>query len=151
MLHSWSFLFVLTLLIIPGSDARSPGDGSLAVALDDCPKCQDDFWIGQSHKFASQGANYSCEPNSCHGSWQNGECSDYHFDCDVTLLLESGGAQLVEQLVAAEEWGELGVLIDRESALALNIERQAVQILGCDGSVVGQFALPDKGVAALNQ
>jgi len=82
--------------------------------------------------------------NSCHGNWQTGECSAWHWECGTSAML----------FKAAQEYASTGVQPawythgsgSTAGTLILNVDRGVVQVKNCQGAVVAQFHLAKPGL-----
>lgn len=87
---------------------------------------------------------HGCKPSTC---GVHGICGGLAKAGEVAL---PDRLDEVETAVAAGDVDRLNRLIaDRDAAIVLVSERQAVQVIGCGGNVVGHFKLPSALLAAL--
>lgn len=85
--------------------------------------------------------------NSCHGNWQEGSCSAWHYNCGLSMadfeeirLLANGDAKGLRGI--AERLGEA-------SSIVFNEERGMYQLLDCRGNVAVQFRADPRFVASV--
>ena len=139
---------VSVAILMASSTGFRRASRTFAVACPD--KCQDIGSQGASHKFAETGANYKCEPNFCHDDPSSGTCEAYHDVCSISSLEAKRDVALIEVVVARDD--ELGVKTLLETygdAVQYNKRRHAVQVFGCDGSVIAHLPVSVATAASL--
>jgi len=119
----------------------APGQASEVPGIDPCFRCNDveDGMGGWEHYFSeSSGAFFECAPNTCHLEELPGICSSAHNDCDVFALKQDESALAALNKLSKEDQIALRHMLDRYlgSELVVNQERQAIQILGCDDTIL---------------
>jgi hypothetical protein len=107
------------------------------------------------HSFGSMGSIYDCYPNSCHVNLgQPGQCKDWHCDCGIHCVnLGSEGASAtpvtpeVKALATALTNGDAKAiegLLAKNTDLNYNVDRKAIQVTGCNGTV--EYSFPVDGI-----
>lgn len=108
------------------------------------------------HRFDSSGSTErQCGDGDCHNNYRDGFCIDNHPPCDPghgpDTALES-----LERIIsklhdagASDVAGEVERFAHSHESVVIRGERGAVEILGCQGVVVAEKALPDKVTRAL--
>ena len=133
----------------PGDIPTQPGPTLVAVDTVDCLFCREgeasnhtwdchtDEWCedpenrGECRKYGGQECNV----------WLQGDCPDSG-DCDEFQELTPEETEILLALEERDPLAIAGILELYPSTLELNVDRSAIQVIGCRGTVVGHFPMP---------
>ena len=129
------------LLAVPGSN----------LSAQDCAWCLDDL-PSQTHLIYVRTPalnDWTCEskPGSqcdgCHNFYEPDWCEDTHYDyCEGPGKEDDLDADAILALVATEDLSSLEVALAQQESLRFNERRGALQLIGCEGSIVAHIPLP---------
>lgn len=95
------------------------------------------------------GGRFDCQAfNSCHGDTQSGQCTDFHWACDVAPNMQ---AQFKQTISEPSEARLVQLALALPSRVRAVPERGLVQVLGCTGQVMAQVPVSISTIAQLSR
>lgn len=128
---------------------------SLHAPVTNCQTCEDAQGGGGvwGHSFQSPGAQFACgngDDAGCHVEWLPGTCGSNHSAC---IEHDDDGEDVLASAERVATGGDAesvkSFLNSHSKAARYNADRRAIQLIGCSGKVVAQFALAETTAAAL--
>lgn len=148
-MSSSPFLSVLPFLGLFAPHGTIPGPEPTVRAQGACYICETwSDWEGFAwHKFGSLSNDLFNGPS--HTNLQEGRCDQIHLPCGGETFQKHGGFDRLEQLVASRDWVGLKTLVEVVHTVLFNPNRNALQVMSCDGAIIGSYQLPQEAVSIL--
>lgn len=113
-------------------------------ALDPCSPCANS---GGMHSFGLVGELYDCPASEtgCHPEPINGTCQQWHQSCFAPLAAMDD----LDAAIGSGDVEQLRRVVAKHSVATINVQRGAVQVIGCDGTFVANYQVSAEVLSAL--